>query len=283
MASASGTEKKTRKSTAPAAEAPVDIAAAPHLPPNLEAWKPRVVHRSEVKGAPYNPRIMSDDARRRLRASLEKLGVLAPPTWNVRTGLLVGGHQRMTALDAIMGTDNYRLTVAEVDLSEADERAANLVLNNENAMGDWDLDKLAAMLDPDPSFLAASGFDALDLRLVLGNDGLAERAPELADELAERVAAARDRQTTIEEKSANRDSPDYYLVLVFSGFDARERFMARLALPAPPGRRVDLLGDGRSLDGRFLDGERLATALEARGALPGELPDGGAASGSGGG
>ena len=61
--------------------------------------------------------------------------------WNVRTGNVVGGHQRLKTLDPDSMTD-----VVEVDLSEDEERALNLAFNNPHTQGDWTPD-LAGLID----------------------------------------------------------------------------------------------------------------------------------------
>lgn len=47
----------------------------------------------DLTEAAYNPRRISKAARGRLRASLERFGVVTSLTWNQRTGRLVGGHR----------------------------------------------------------------------------------------------------------------------------------------------------------------------------------------------
>lgn len=68
--------------------------------------------------APANPRTISDDARRKLRDNLKRVGLLQPLVWNRRSGNLVSGHQRLSQMDDLMGTANYHLTVAVVDLDD---------------------------------------------------------------------------------------------------------------------------------------------------------------------
>ena len=40
----------------------------------LEAYRVEEVHRSQLKNAPYNPRVLTDSQRRRLAAGLKKHG-----------------------------------------------------------------------------------------------------------------------------------------------------------------------------------------------------------------
>lgn len=52
------------------------------------------ISRDMIKNAPYNPRIIDKEAKRRLRKNIAKHGLVSALTWNKRTGNLVGGHQR---------------------------------------------------------------------------------------------------------------------------------------------------------------------------------------------
>lgn len=101
------------------------------------------VGREQLIGAPYNPRRLTDDARARLKAKIEKVGLVTPLVWNRRTGHLVGGHQRLSILDELEGRKDYRLRVSVVDVDEREERALNVFLNNQASQGDWDTKALA--------------------------------------------------------------------------------------------------------------------------------------------
>ena len=88
------------------------------------------ISRDQIHGAEYNPRIISEDAKKRLRKMLAKHGLVQPLVWNRRTGNLVSGHQRLAALDSLEKSKNYDLLVAVVDVSEREERVLNVQLNN---------------------------------------------------------------------------------------------------------------------------------------------------------
>ena len=124
---------------------------------------------AEIEAAPWNPRTMSDEARRGLADSLHAYGLLELPVVNVRDGKkrLIGGHQRLRQLQAD-GATHVECVVVELD--SVDEMAANLALNNPAIRGRYEasaldakvLDSIAADL-PRPDF---AGFDRLmrDLR-----------------------------------------------------------------------------------------------------------------------
>lgn len=138
----------------------------------IERW-----HRRDIKGAEYNPRVISDAQRRKLKKGLEVHGLVTPITVNRRTHNIVGGHQRIAQIDDIEGTDDYYLDVAVISISERRERELNLLLNNREAQGDFDIrgveDLLAAMNEEKPLDLVALGFDRLDLEMAFEPDQLA--------------------------------------------------------------------------------------------------------------
>src|ERR1035437_804054 len=77
-----------------------------------------VLHRSKIKNAPYNPRKITDDAKKKIKKNLKERGLMTPPIWNEHTGNLVGGHQRLSVMDALEGKRDYSLRVAKVSLDE---------------------------------------------------------------------------------------------------------------------------------------------------------------------
>ncbi len=92
---------------------------------------------SELTPAPYNPRKISKNELEKLKRSIEELGYVEPIIWNKATGYVVGGHQRLKALQ-MLGVQEAECVI--VDLSEAKEKALNIALNK--ISGKWDMDKL---------------------------------------------------------------------------------------------------------------------------------------------
>lgn len=139
--------------------------------------------------APYNPRMIQDHDLEALRKSLKFFGTVEPVVVNRRSGHIVGGHQRVKAAEA-EGIDS--LPVVWVDLDEPSEKQLNLALNK--ISGEWDLDKLAAVLadlDAAGADLGLTGFTEAELEeLLLGGDtpqdGLTDpdAVPEPPDEPA---------------------------------------------------------------------------------------------------
>jgi hypothetical protein len=197
-----------------------------------ENWVPMRILRSQIRGAEYNPRTISDSGRRRLKSGMKKLHLLQPLVWNVRSGVLVGGHQRLEILDRNAGgAKDYYLTVAQVDLSEADEVAANLLLNNQEAGGEVDVAKLRAVFDRHPNLdLGAAGYERVD---VLRLFGMAKAEVATASELAEMgesLDKMRDLADRIAETSRKRDDGLFYVVLIFRDSDESIAFVEHLKL-----------------------------------------------------
>ncbi len=97
--------------------------------------------------AAYNPRrplSPTGPAYRNLKRSLEEFGLVEPLVWNETTGRVVGGHARLRILRELGYTT---VAVSVVRLTEAREKALNVVLNNQEAQGRYDPAKLAALLE----------------------------------------------------------------------------------------------------------------------------------------
>ena len=123
---------------------------------------------SRITPADYNPRLdlrPGDPEFEKLRRSITEFGLVEPLVFNERTGRLVGGHQRLKVLQTLGETE---VDVIVVDLDEDRERALNLALNK--VQGDWDQDKLGALLaelDEHGFDLSITGFDELEIEELL--------------------------------------------------------------------------------------------------------------------
>jgi len=108
-----------------------------------------------IDEASYNPRHMTDEARQGLEEALEDYGVMRLPVVNERHDppRLVSGHQLVTSLKR-QGYTHVECAVVRFD--DADEKAANLALNNRAIRGSYHpkaavaLDKLRKKL-PNPN------------------------------------------------------------------------------------------------------------------------------------
>lgn len=183
-----------------------------------ESYEVIEVHRSELLNAPYNPRTITPRARQKLKEKILKIGLVAPITWNKRTRHIVGGHQRVNVLDSIMGTKNYRIRVAAVDMDEKAEKETNVFLNNETAAGEFDWDKLESLFKNDKISVTEAGFDLNEYSVLFGDDDLVADADEL-EELAERLKSVASEIDKSVEAVADENNEGFYLVVVFPSPD----------------------------------------------------------------
>jgi ParB-like chromosome segregation protein Spo0J len=119
-----------------------------------------------LQPAPYNPRKQlapDDPAYRKLEASLRQFGLVEPLIWNRRSGHVVGGHTRLRILQSLKVEE---VPVAVVELSDVQEKALNIVLNNHEAQGRYDTRKLSNLLNelaPLPE-MTLTGFSTSDMK-----------------------------------------------------------------------------------------------------------------------
>ena len=123
----------------------------------------RTLPLADLKPAPYNPRLVlkpTDRRYKKLAASLREFGLVEPLVWNEVSGHVVGGHARLAILRAMGVTE---VPVSVVRLTPEREKALNVVLNNLEAQGRYDPDKLADLLEELEELpeLELTGFDAL--------------------------------------------------------------------------------------------------------------------------
>lgn len=127
--------------------------------------------RSEIHFADYNPRTISQEALKTLRKGIKKFGLVGGIVVNRRTGnTLVQGHQRLTVMDDLQKYDaethenDYRLRADIIDIDEQAEKELVILLNNPNAQGEWDYDRLKAII---PSIdVANAGLSDADLAMM---------------------------------------------------------------------------------------------------------------------
>jgi len=125
----------------------------------------RILPLSELKPAPYNPRRTLSPlspSYQKLKASIAEFGLVEPLVWNELTGYVVGGHARLAILKELGVTE---VPVSVVRLTDAREKALNVVLNNQEAQGRYDTGKLADLLTEleDLPELDLTGFDSRTL------------------------------------------------------------------------------------------------------------------------
>lgn len=129
------------------------------------------LRRSEIHFAEYNPRIIDEEELKSLRKGIKKFGLVGGLVVNKGTGnTIVQGHQRISILDSLQkynpetNENDYILRADVVDLDEQGEMELNVLLNNPNAQGKWDYDRLKAII---PKInIANAGLSTADLSMM---------------------------------------------------------------------------------------------------------------------
>lgn len=224
---------------------------------NVQKFIVERIDRRKIKNATYNPRQIDDHARKKLHENLKKKGLQFPLVWNKRSGNLVSGHQRLSIIDAIEGTDDYEMDISVVDLNDKDEKEQNIFFNNQSAMGTWDVDALGTMIAEDEVDYKKAGFDDMDLQLIFEDSKYEvsmfdlDKAPSAVqrdiDEISKIQRMKRERKEH-RERDIDASDPEFYAVVVFPDRDAQGEFMQRV---------------GMNKNDRYVDGVRLHTSLEA--------------------
>lgn len=199
-----------------------------------QVYDTETINRSDIKNAPYNPRIMDEKAKKRLKENIAKHGLVAALTWNKRTGNLVGGHQRLEQLDSLERNKDYELTVCVVDVDEREEAALNVQLNNPSMQGEWDLDKLAMMSEEFDLDLADDmGFTETDIDFMFEGD---DRFSQLFDtQEGENMRGDLNKVKEARQKSVEnlkeRNSIDWFVTIVFENEADKDEFMKEISIP----------------------------------------------------
>lgn len=241
--------------------------------------------RSAIHFADYNPREINDEERKNIKRGIKKFGLLGGIVVNKQTGLtLVQGHQRISIMDELekynpeTKENDYVVRAEVIDVDLKTEKVINILLNNPNAQGKWNRDKLAQLVtevdykdagisDADLSLL---GLDYMfqteaeqDIANSLGelmqgveDEKQAEREEKTAQRLAEKQAeqAAKIahmkevKQEVREAAQKSADNMDAYVMLSFTNIEARNTFLQRFGYPT---------------DSKFIKGEDFDMRVEA--------------------
>lgn len=192
------------------------------------------ISRDQIHGAEYNPRVISEDAKKRLRKMLAKHGLVQPLVWNRRTGNLVAGHQRLSALDALEKSQHYDLLVAVVDVSEREERILNVQLNNPSMQGEWDLDKLTELSDVGNISPEEFGFSESDASVLFGEMSQFYETVKDHEDVAEAKSTIKEikkHMAESTEKMAEENSANFYFTVVCESDAQKKAILKALGIP----------------------------------------------------
>lgn len=159
---------------------------------------------SDLRPAGYNPRVITADQQKMLQASMIEYGDIGGIIFNVKTGRLVGGHQRIKQLDptwpivkeeltdstgtvaaGYIETPNGRFNYREVAWTEIKEKAANVAANKMGGMFDDELlSQLMQELNANGYDMSLTGFEGQELKDLLAQnteEKLGEEDPEVEE------------------------------------------------------------------------------------------------------
>ena len=228
----------------------------PSMSKTIKQAPAREVQRSQINFASYNPRKLSEDARKRLKANLKRIGLAGGIVWNEATGNLVSGHQRLSILDEIQrydpetGKNDYPIRVEVLNLTEKEEKEQNIFMNSTTAQGEFDSDLLAQML-PDID-IDLAGLDSSDVSILMAesptfdiadfhqasSQGFANIAPPLTEEERQ---ARKEHVKEVRAQTAGKMEDEYYegesyVTLSFQSYANKLYFMEVLKQLLPEQR-----------------------------------------------
>ena len=201
---------------------------------SLQRFVMQDINRKEIKNAPYNPRIIDDSNRKKLQKSLKKLGLLEPLIVNKRNYNLVSGHQRISILDDINKSNDYILTFSVVDLTDKQEKEANIMLNNQSLQGEYDPLKLTDMFKEHGISFEETGFELNELNIMgVETDSIFENETEKSEKTIEEINKIRELKKNFrKEKNQENslDGNDYYCVVVFKDGEHKNNFLEKIKI-----------------------------------------------------
>lgn len=116
----------------------------------------------ELVPADYNPREIEPINRARLMDGLRHFGFVEPLVVRRSDSMIIGGHQRLDiSLELVEAGIIESVPVVYGEWSDDEAKALNVLLNNPNAQGRFNLEMLAEMFDDmDASIRGLTGYDS---------------------------------------------------------------------------------------------------------------------------
>lgn len=211
------------------------------------------LNRSEINLADYNPRKLSLEARKRLKANIKRLGIMGGIVWNELSGNLVSGHQRISILDEINGypKNDYEIVVEKVSLTESEEKEQNIFLNSKSVQGDFDSELMANIInDIDPILAGLDEFDLTMLQLESPSINYTD-IMEKVSKLSPPTAPLSKEEVKAKKEKYSREVDDKWegeptVILSFDSFQNKAEFMEAL---------------GKDLYDKIIKGEEVAERI----------------------
>ena len=226
-----------------------------------------VIKRSQINLNPLNPKRHTEDAIKKQKKNLQKVGFLGGIVWNKRTGNLIDGHRRVYAMDLLYKYDgskekDYDIKVEVCELDEKNEKEQLTYMAVGNTKADYDLiAKYASDIDiynvglsdsdiNDILSFTDTDIDAVtdsidDLILPPTDEDKAKPVEKTAEEKKQHV---KDIKEQVRESSERRQADEEaYIMLSFTNADNKQAF-------------CDLFGIDSSE--KFMKGEKLLEMMD---------------------
>lgn len=221
----------------------------------FESFKMMEIERESIHNAEYNPRKITESAQKKLRKKIKEDGIVMPIVVNSRTNNIVAGHQRIEILDQLHKNKNYKINASIIDVDEKKEIELNTFLNNQSAMGEWDVDALMNIKEefPDINFIDDMGFDKLDLDYMFSTsnknpteiDNLFNETKEQkkilsdiekiqqSDNMRQSKKDFREKKKTLDDSGQSDyiENNDYIITFVFNTNQEKQNFMIKIGKP----------------------------------------------------
>lgn len=201
------------------------------------------IQRSQINFASYNPRRLSDTAKKKLKANLKRIGLAGGIVWNETTGNLVSGHQRLSIIDEIekynpdTHENDYPIRVEVLQLSDKEEKEQNIFFNSTTAQGEFDNDLLAALI-PEIDYDLA-GLDEADINVLIADvpvfdvadynqavkDDFRNLEQITEEERLARKEAVKQAKQAAKDNLSEEVTGDPYITLSFYDYESKLYFM----------------------------------------------------------
>ena len=222
--------------------------------------------RSEISPADYNPRKITDEARKALKKNIKENGIIGGIVFNEATGNLVSGHQRLSVADEInrynpsTQDNDYEIKVEVISVDLKKEKELNIFFNSKSAMGDYDYSKLAKLIPEIDVDLA--GLDEVDLSMaevempkdlhidIPTFEPQAEKIEKQKEELSDDEKEAKKEHVKSVKQAVKNNAVyegDPYITLSFDNYENKVFFLERFNI---------------SGDTKFIKGEDFADMID---------------------
>lgn len=200
-----------------------------------QKFEVETVKREVIKNADYNPRVIDDEARKRLKKAIKTVGLVEPIIVNKRTMNIVGGHQRLSVLDSLHKTGDFDLDVSLIDVDEREEKRINIMLNNLSMQGEYDPLKLKLMFEAENFEFDELGFTIEDLNIMEIEAGDLFENKETKEEKNERDEIEKIKEIKKAKKDFLlqqnlKDNRNYFFAVVFEDEDTKRKWMREKGL-----------------------------------------------------